>query len=541
LDFFVWFFPFIGIDWEAAMKHFLAKSAWLTLTLAFAGCDSISPTPDWQKAFAEIIDAEGELVDALHGVTDAGSARAAISNLEAKFIRATNARKNFAPFMNACAVSSPFGGMTFDEFGRKSGDYEEQHVIDKYVKKGTELKGKFNSELKRLHSISGLPIEFWKIVDFQSVNKEVTVHEIGYHSLPGGDERLQQEYRLRDLLSSDAYDETVKVDFIDLWHSLYFKVCEKLKKATPTINTHHYVSTEDRHVAYFARVKDFKAFVASIDFGKVIFQDEGQRLVRVQVDPSKLGAMGKSEEEEQVLAREARKKEQDEAENKFNQKWRKVQEEIREQAKKEAGPYPNEPDYYEKLAEMMLSTDRTMRDRAINALLVQPSKMPSVETKGQIARGFKKLAEDDHFLSDDKIVKGLVLWGGKYSAPVLLKLLDNSHLSAKKEIIASLGKSKLPEAATALAALLGDISFHQEAYNALNEMGSVAENAVINVAPSNDERTCLYAVKLLGEWGTDKSVSVLRKGLTTRNQVIREAVKEALKKVAARQKEAKAK
>lgn len=122
---------------------------------------------------------------------------------------------------------------------------------------------------------------------------------------------------------------------------------------------------------------------------------------------------------------------------------------------------------------------------------------------------------------------------------MLLKLLDKSALNGKREIIASLGKLQQPEAAPALAALLSDLSYRQNAYDALKEMGSVAEGAVIKVASSVDQTTCIYALKLLGEIGTDKSVSCLRKGSASKNLKVRDVAKESLKKVVAREKAAK--
>jgi hypothetical protein len=517
------------------MRFFLLSMIWLPILFSIAGCNAILPRPDWQKAADEILDAEGDLVDALSGVTDNASAHAAVSNLEAKFIRATDARKSFAPFMNARTISFPGGGMTYDEFGRRSGDDEEQQVIDKFKKKGHELKTKLQSEVKRLRETPGLPIEFWKIVEYQIANKDVTILEIAANDLPGGPERLKEETFIRDLLSPENFDTTFRIELIDLWPSLSDKLDKKLHKAAPGLKRSYSVETKGCYVVYYSPIKDIKAFAAAIDIGKTLNMDEGQHLLRIQVDPLKLGSKGKSDEEVRQLDEQEKQKQRAEEQAQLDREWRDRQKQMRERERKEAGPYPSDPDYFDKLVEMMTNSDPEKKTRAINTLLkTDPSQVPSTDTKGKIARAFKTLAEDNIF--DDKPIKGLVIWGGKYSVPVLLKLLDRSGSNAKKEIIASLGKLQQPEAAPALASLLSNISSQQNAYDALKEMGSVAEGAVIKVAPSDDEMTCIYALKLLGEIGTDKSVSCLRKGIASKNANVRDVAKESLKIVVARQK-----
>ena len=523
------------------MRYFLSKAVLLAILLTLAGCGAMSPKPDWQKAADEILDADGDLVDTLSGVTDAASARAAVPNLAEKCNRATNARKTFAPFMNARTVRIG-SGMSFDEFGRKGSNVEEQQLITKFKSKGNELKEKFESEVKRLRTTPGLPVEFWKIVEYHIADKKATILGIAANDLPRGSERLKEACDMRDLLSPENFDKTYRIELIDLEPSLYARFYDKLYKAAPGAKKSYGVDTNGCNVAYYSPIKDIKAFAAAIDIGKTVYLDEGQHLLRIQIDPSKLGAKGSSEQEVQTMLEKERQTQAAEAQAQRDRESRNAEKQLREQEKKEAGPSPSDPDYFDQLAERMFAADAMKRASAIDALLkVTPSQMPPAETKGKIARAFKKMAEEDSSLSDDKAVKGLVVWGGKYSVPVLLKLLDKSHSDAKREIIASLGKMQQPEAVPALAALLSDLSFQRDAYDALKEMGSEAEGAVIKVAPSRDEKTCIYALKLLGEWGTDKSVPILRKGTASRNPAIREAARVSLRKVAARQKATKEK
>jgi HEAT repeat protein len=192
------------------------------------------------------------------------------------------------------------------------------------------------------------------------------------------------------------------------------------------------------------------------------------------------------------------------------------------------------------MADHLVSGDHWKKDKAIEVLLVAtPADVPSEETRKKIARGFKKLAENNSPFDKEKAVKGLVIWGGKYSTPILMKMLGDRHGSADKEIIDALGELKDPQAAEVLAGKLGDFFVHESAYNALKEMGEGAEDALIAVGPSNDPKVCVSAITLLGDSGTEKSLPFLRDAQTSRNPDVRNASKTAIKKIIARKNKAK--
>jgi len=70
-------------------------------------------------------------------------------------------------------------------------------------------------------------------------------------------------------------------------------------------------------------------------------------------------------------------------------------------------------------------------------------------------------------------------------------------------------------------------------------MGEEAEDALLVVAPTQDANVCLAAVGLLGDCGTAKSLPLLRRGTTSRNLRVRDASKEAIRKILARKNAAK--
>ena len=139
----------------------------------------------------------------------------------------------------------------------------------------------------------------------------------------------------------------------------------------------------------------------------------------------------------------------------------------------------------------------------------------------------------------EEAIKGLVIWGGKYSGPILLKILEDAGRFEEEHIIKALGDIKYAKAAPALAAKLGDFVLGKHARSALRKMGEEAEDALLAVAPSADPKICLPAVELLGDCGTKKSLPLLRKGATSRNFRVRDASKEAIRKILARQNAAK--
>ena len=113
-------------------------------------------------------------------------------------------------------------------------------------------------------------------------------------------------------------------------------------------------------------------------------------------------------------------------------------------------------------------------------------------------------------------------------------MLGSSDTLVVRETIKALGELKDEQGATAVAARLGNRQYRTEAQNALRNMGSVAEDALIAVAPTEDAQVCLAAVNLLGEIGTPNSFKVLRMGVASRNPLIRQASKDAIARITMR-------
>ena len=278
------------------------------------------------------------------------------------------------------------------------------------------------------------------------------------------------------------------------------------------------------------------------------YEDEARRAVKIEVDRRKLAHRANSDAEEALLA----KQEQHEAAEKAKQaaedsraraelQRKKLEEEREARAKEAKGPDPSDPDYYDKLADRMTSDNSLYRTKAVNVLVnTDPASVSSAAAKKKIARAFKQLAEGDIAGDRRKAIKGLALWGGKFSVPILLKMLDGRNTAYEEEVLKALGDLKDPQAAPAMAARLGNVRFHQIAFNALNDMGSGAEDALLEVGPSNDATICISAITLLGNVGTAKSIAFLQRAQSTINPAVRTAARSAMQKINARKRQEKA-
>jgi HEAT repeat protein len=128
------------------------------------------------------------------------------------------------------------------------------------------------------------------------------------------------------------------------------------------------------------------------------------------------------------------------------------------------------------------------------------------------------------------------LYGGKFCVPILVNLLDQETVRAPREIFDGLAENPDPKGAEAVGRKLGDFFNHTMAVAALRRMGPVAEETLMKSAPSNDANVSLSAVKLLGDVGTSKSLTLLAKASKSKNPAVVAAAKEATKSIRERMK-----
>ena len=202
------------------------------------------------------------------------------------------------------------------------------------------------------------------------------------------------------------------------------------------------------------------------------------------------------------------------------------------------GPGPVRPSDYAMLADLMTTGDVfEKRDAAKRLLTVDPKSVDDKAIRKQIAQGYRTmLRENEHGPSHKAALQGLVHWGGKYSAPILISLLDGDKMSTDSALFQALVDTKTPEAAEALARKLGNFFSHDEAVAALRQIGPIAEPALIELAPSNDPKISLAAIALLGDVGTSESYVLLRKAMKSTNREIKAATQQAMARIRRREK-----
>lgn len=503
------------------MKKFHSRIIVFATLLFLSGCGFFQS--EGEKAMRDMVEAINDLQETLHSVQDAASAKAAVGNLDAKYQRFIDDIDKLSNHLHDKALETTIKDLT-------------QQCL-------TALE-KLSNERERLKKVHGLPSDFWKIVQTRHADVLTSFTEMVQKGNPAlGGESLSGIYEVQELWKKCGFENVVLVEVENLPSDLSAKAIERMKKSAPDAKAIQ-INFQDKHIIAMGPVKGYKAFLESVDFGNVTFEDEGQRSIHVTVDRTKLGARANSDAEEAQLrikeAQEEAEKRRKEIEQNQFQAAMEMANHAMERNIREDGPDPSDPNYYEKLADMLGSNEHFTQEKAIDILLgVTPAEVETPETRKKIAKYFKKIAESDDHFNSKKAVKGLVIWGGKYSVPILLKLLDQAHRFDKEDIIQALGELKDPQAAEALTAHLGEFRTREAAYAALKQMGPAAEDALISAAPSDNADVCLPCINLLGDVGTDKSLPLLREAQNSKNPDVRGAAKAAMKKIVARKNKAK--
>jgi hypothetical protein len=298
----------------------------------------------------------------------------------------------------------------------------------------------------------------------------------------------------------------------------------------------------DKGTGYVGPVKDFNSFCTGIDFADIVERDDLENVVKFKIDPAKVRV--KAAEFKARLPAFAARAMEDAAANAKSHAFG-----------ADSGPGSSppverwelpprfDPDYIKKLSDIMMDRARLLDEKAIDALLeIRPTDIPDKAIRQKIARNFRELAKDGgRGRNVGKAIQGLALYGGKYSVPILIEILETEKLKASDELFDALGAFPDPRAAEALSQRLNDPFNSEGAIRAMRQMGPVAEDALIKVAPSDDAKTSLEAVKLLGQIGTTKSTVLLTKAARSPNQEVSEAAKAAIKAIRERSRKATAK
>jgi HEAT repeat protein len=123
-----------------------------------------------------------------------------------------------------------------------------------------------------------------------------------------------------------------------------------------------------------------------------------------------------------------------------------------------------------------------------------------------------KAAMDQDIVVRQGALKVLSTWGTKDTAPAFIEFLgDKCEPGTRHMAHAALGALKDPRGAPAVARWAGiDVPV---AMNALNEMGPVAEDTVIELLNHERADIRIAACRILKSWGTRKAIPALTAAL----------------------------
>jgi hypothetical protein len=312
---------------------------------------------------------------------------------------------------------------------------------------------------------------------------------------------------------------------------------------------------QKNEIVEIAPVRDFARFCANLDFVEIVAKDAAERSLKIRVKPDQLtrdAVVKRTKPDDELrpwerrrLGLEVESIARDEPRNTDDSPDRLEPPDTTSPAADLTRTEDTAPTAgsgglqreYARLAQLLNSNDVFGKQEAAQTLLrVRPSDVANAETRKLIARGYRSLAMEGHGHRQEEAIRGLVIWGGKYSVPVLIELLEKEGQHPSDELFTALGQLKDPRGAEAVARHLGNFFNHDAAVASLRRMGPAAEAVLIDAAPSNDAKASLAAVQLLGDVGGEKSLQILQRATQARNPEIKLAARNSIKRIRTRQK-----
>ena len=497
-------------------KRRRASLGWIGLCCALAiGCGG-SP-------IERTVDSLQGIVDVMKTVRDPASATAAVPKLTPAYQQAIDAVKELAT-----DKSSGAGSIT---------------ALAELMQRVISTIQALENETKRLDDLKGLPVEFWDVARMQTIRLASAMAGVqgegsdvalagAIQQVAAMHEQLGPSKIVELRLRNASQDPTGAINKV---RDIVGPDVQVIELTDP--------SDYEENVAYLGPIDDFDALVSKLTIGEIVEHEKacGEIIIRMpDPSPEELQYAGMSPEQiaETKAQEEAAKQAEEEAAAET------ARQEAAEQEKNRietmfATPDKKSPEYHSQLLQHLADPQSTLHQQAVEGLLaLAPEDVSDKQIRGEVARQFRKLATESTDRRGDAI-RGLVVWGGKYSVPLLLELLKSEQATEKEVILAGLGEHPTPEGAAAAAEHLIEATNREHAIACLTKMGSLAEDAVLAKLPAEDEAASLAGVTLLGDIGTEKSAKLLRRAAKSEKPEMKEAAVEAYKKIREREKEAK--
>jgi predicted Zn finger-like uncharacterized protein len=133
------------------------------------------------------------------------------------------------------------------------------------------------------------------------------------------------------------------------------------------------------------------------------------------------------------------------------------------------------------------------------------------ERRGEVIQALGPLVNDSDFFTRKFAIEALGVWGNKDAVPILLKAMQDKQ--TRGDVMKALGHLKDERAAEPLAARLEDFFDQHFAEEALKEMGTIAEKAVLARLNHHDLQVRMAVCRVLAAIGTNQSIPALEKAV----------------------------
>ena len=413
------------------MKNAVWKLCWIGLFAAVAGCN-VDLTPEPEKTHRAIASAANELADALQGIRDADSARAATENVDGKFA-------------SLCELVGQLPAAGRDQPQQE--DAGDAKSAAEAIQLMNSAVCRLRNEAERLEDVPGLPLDFWKAFDSRAFDFALKAYEATPPAQSATVAEPQQFTRnAKNLLERVGYEQMVKVDFVKMRLDLAGKACERLQKLADGHALRNHIARGAERGARPGR--RFSRVCRGHRFWRRALAERDEAAAEDQNPPAsaRRPARKRSRRRGNLPGRRTKKrvrKSRQEAEERMARDRAEAEKRVAEREKDEEGGDPNDPAYYDRLAELLASDNYLKRDKAIAVLLRTSPAQVTAEQKKKIARAFKELLEDDRGFHREQAIKGLVIWAGKYAGPILLTMLDQSRPIEVEHVIKALRRHQV--------------------------------------------------------------------------------------------------
>jgi hypothetical protein len=485
-----------------------------------------------------------ETVDLMKSITDPNSARASIPDLKPTFTEMADATS--AAMGNTRISITNLGALA--DVGRALGELDQ--------------------ECQRLDQLKGLPVEFWDAFRLEWTQSQAKLFGSLAAEDPTEDAGLAAGLQqVLTMLQQHGPQRTVEITLTNVSSGDKDAAIEKIRTlagGSAQVASFENPDESDEWLVAVAPVDDFDKLIAGVDFGTVTEQEKAKcgatvelaaielaanEEVYVEADPTATASEFDGEYGRDGMMTDASGAFVPGADGSqatlstvvagFSEFTTKLSGFVPRGAPGE--PMFYHPNYHAQLAEHLFDAQSPFHEKAVLTLLnVPPGEVTDKKVRGRIAQGYRQVAFAEGSTHAAAGVRGLVVWGGKFSAPLLIELLEKSTaggMGVEEALYEGLGALATPECAAAVVARISVATSSPGATECLRRMGPVAEQPLVDLLPFESAEANLAAINLLADIGTRKCNAILRKATKSENEDVASAALEAIRKIRDRERQ----